>query len=117
MGECAQRKVRHDAAMVDHLLELSGSLDSIAPSQIRFAAYVHRVQRSVRGPLYGLTQFVFRSHTQQFDCFLWIAAIDGNSGADGCEPVSLNHGVALEFRSDFVGKSGGLCRVAAACKS
>jgi hypothetical protein len=112
----AERKVCNHSAMVDYLLEFSGSLPSIARSQIRFAADVHRVQRSVRGPLYGLTQFVFGSHTQQFDCFLWVAAIDGNGGADGGQPVSLNQGVAVEFRSDFVSKSRGPYCVTTACK-
>ena len=70
----------------------------------------------MRRPLYGLPKFVFGSHTQQFDCLLRIAAINRNGGADGWEPVSLNHRVAVEFRSDFVGKSRGLYRVAAACE-
>src|SRR5580658_813483 len=116
MGEGAQRKIRHDTAMVNHLLELRDSLHAVARAQICFAADIYRVQGSVRRPLYGLPKFVFGSRTQQFDCFLRVAAINRNGSTDGWEPVSLNHRVAVEFRSDFVGQSRGLYCVAAACK-
>jgi len=45
----------------------------------------------MRRGLYGLPKFVLGSHRQQFHCFLAIAAIDGNRGADGWQPVGLKN--------------------------
>src|SRR5205814_6986425 len=90
MGECTERKIQHDTAMVDKFLELSGCSGAVMCQQVGLTTQVSG-EESSQLRRWWLAQFIGSSRFQQLQYLGCIATIGFNSCLDSRQPIKLEH--------------------------
>src|SRR6266849_7877105 len=75
VGECPQREVQHNTAMIEEFLELGSGCRAVVGHELGLAAQVHRVQSSLLRRWWR-TQLVGSSGFQKYQSLGWIATVE-----------------------------------------
>jgi len=85
MSQGAERRIPHQAAVVEDPLELGYCRTALPEAQIGQPTHIGGVQPSA--------QFVGASCLQKFDCLRCIATVEFHLRPNGRQPATLNHRV------------------------
>src|SRR5215472_12515436 len=104
--------------MVEEFLKFCSGFASPAHTQIGMPAQKSWIEESGYSELrVGVTQFVRNRCLENIDRSFRSCAIHLNGGANGRQPITVDHGIQREVSGEIVSQSLGTVRVSSARKS
>src|SRR5450631_1787444 len=99
MRQRANGLIQHYSRMVENLLELGGSGDTLALCQVGFPTQVNGIERKIRDASRigrSSSQFIGCSRSECVDCLAWATILESISAVYGRQIVDLHDRIDWE---------------------